>query len=513
MILRFVIILLIIYFLQPCAILLAQSLPISFYSELPSLSEVVNIDSKHNNTLKFSKNQFAIPVSSQFDICNSGEWCTIDNKNIWRLCIEVDNASSVNFLLSDFFLPKDAELFVYSADSMQVYGPFTSEYNADWLPIPPINAGIVVFEYSEPLTPDFTSPFCIKQINVEPLNSHHIAAKAEATCHVDFDSELFAEWQDIRRSVCKIIVGGTTICSGVLLASTDNSFTPYVLTARHCISSEKMAQNSIFYFNYDPDSINNRYVIGASLVATKHDVNGLLDFSLLQLNSAIPSDYNVFYAGWDVAQPTDSQAVCIHHPNGMAPQVALTKSPLRIDSYLLYDDSTFFNVVEWERGATEIGSSGAPLFNANRNVIGILSGGDSSCDYPKDDYFQMFSACYNKYDDDDEQLMYWLNPTKKAITKLDGSYYNKAVEIVDKMVDTTILVHPNPAYDKIVISSSEFAINCVIMTNISGLGRVEYLYNNQQKVIINIANMPCGVYVCQVFISNGSIVKKLIVKQ
>ncbi len=38
--------------------------------------------------------------------------------------------------------------------------------------------------------------------------------------------------------------------------------------------------------------------------------------------------------------------------------------------------------VSWSQGATEDGSSGAPLFDQNHHVVGNLSGGGSSCDNP-----------------------------------------------------------------------------------------------------------------------------------
>ncbi|MCS2558484.1 serine protease [Parabacteroides distasonis] len=40
-----------------------------------------------------------------------------------------------------------------------------------------------------------------------------------------------------------------------------------------------------------------------------------------------------------------------------------------------------------EVGYTASGSSGSPLFNANGEIIGALSGGQSSENSPKNDYF------------------------------------------------------------------------------------------------------------------------------
>ena len=47
------------------------------------------------------------------------------------------------------------------------------------------------------------------------------------------------------------------------------------------------------------------------------------DFTLVELNTSIPSSYNAFYAGWDRGSGLNSSGVSIHHPDGSAKKYQL----------------------------------------------------------------------------------------------------------------------------------------------------------------------------------------------
>eukprot|EP00825_Cyclidium_porcatum_P032384 TRINITY_DN34684_c0_g1_i1.p1 TRINITY_DN34684_c0_g1~~TRINITY_DN34684_c0_g1_i1.p1 ORF type:complete len:293 (+),score=17.97 TRINITY_DN34684_c0_g1_i1:721-1599(+) len=73
-------------------------------------------------------------------------------------------------------------------------------------------------------------------------------------------------------------------------------------------------------------------------------------------------------------------------------------------------------------GVTEGGSSGSPLYNANGQIIGTLTGGDSDCDHlTAYDYFGKFSYSWNKNGTSSaEQLKPWLDPGNSGTTSLNG---------------------------------------------------------------------------------------------
>lgn len=109
-------------------------------------------------------------------------------------------------------------------------------------------------------------------------------------------------WRDQIRSVAMIVVGGGGICTGTLINNCAQDGTPYFLTANHCLPGNLNVSTWVFRFNWDSpvcganqNGPTTQTVSGATLLAN----SGNTDVALLQLNSTPPSNYNVYYSGWD----------------------------------------------------------------------------------------------------------------------------------------------------------------------------------------------------------------------
>ena len=106
---------------------------------LPRLQSAVMLPSRQHlaksdfNGLSADPSVFAVPIETDFNPCNSGEWFSADGSKVWRIALCSPNAYSLNVALSDFYIPNGAELFVYDSDKKLVLGAFTSEQNTDWL--------------------------------------------------------------------------------------------------------------------------------------------------------------------------------------------------------------------------------------------------------------------------------------------------------------------------------------------------------------------------------------------
>ncbi|MBO7593742.1 MAG: trypsin-like peptidase domain-containing protein [Salinivirgaceae bacterium] len=474
-------------------------------SQLPARSQLSEAIAAAN------ADDFAVPLATDFNPCNSGEWHSVDNQRVWRLAIASHNALSLNLIFTDFNIPCGAALYIYSADSARPALHYTSDDNAPVLPTPLISGDVVVVEYNEPDSADFQGFFNIVQV---AHGFRNVLMKQDAEnkhdCYVNADDESVAEWSDTRRSICKILIGGTTFCTGVLLNTANGSFLPYVLTARHCINTDKQAQNSIFYFNYESSDSLDNHIVGAEIVAMKDNDDGYLDFALLKLNSSIPDDFNVYYAGWDYSDIQPVGAVCIHHPNGDVKKISVDTDTLRSASYRLFDTDSFWNVEEWESGATEVGSSGAPLFNAAHRVVGILSGGDSDCDYPMNDYFQKFSVCYSRYQGENLQLAHWLNPAGANISAIDGSYMVKSGLPLKKQSDNCS-VYPNPVHSQLFLSTENEIVAEVEISDLAGSICLQMRKIGQMTVDVSV--LPQGVYICHIGFVSGNDYKCLIIKE
>jgi hypothetical protein len=187
--------------------------------------------------------------------------------------------------------------------------------------------------------------------------------------------------QDVARAVATMEItasNGVFLCSGALLNDSDPlTNIPYFLTAHHCISSESDANNTEFYFDYRADTCggvapklsNVPRVSGATLLAS----SATSDYTLLRLTGTLPS--NRFFCGWTAGRQNTGEAlVGVHHPapGGYA-------QPMKISYGSLLDPDGNFHQVQWSSGVTAPGSSGSPLFNPQKQVIGQLYGGQSSC--------------------------------------------------------------------------------------------------------------------------------------
>ncbi|HHG86391.1 MAG TPA: T9SS type A sorting domain-containing protein, partial [Bacteroidetes bacterium] len=169
-----------------------------------------------------------------------------------------------------------------------------------------------------------------------------------------------------------------------------NDFTPYILTAEHCISLSDTDPNDwVFRFNYESATCEETVAphkslyysySGATLKAYWTDS----DFALLQLNSS--TNGNNSFAGWNRQNTIPPNSTCIHHPGGDVKKIS-------IDDQAPVVNGMFHNVV-WDQGTTEEGSSGSALFDNNRLIIGQLSGGDASCENPSgtDEYGRIFDS-------------------------------------------------------------------------------------------------------------------------
>ena len=77
-------------------------------------------------------------------------------------------------------------------------------------------------------------------------------------------------------------------------------------------------------------------------------------------------------------------------------------------------------ILQWNEGTTEGGSSGCPLFDQNKRVVGILTGGEAVCGRSINDYFAKLSVIYNISSLLWEQLKGWIDPAVSGVKKLNG---------------------------------------------------------------------------------------------
>ena len=211
-------------------------------------------------------------------------------------------------------------------------------------------------------------------------------------CHLDVTC--YSEWSTSATSVATIVFetsGGTSSrCSGTLLTNRRQDFTPYFLTAAHCVDTEAEARSVTAYWFYQTQTCNGElpdfqsvpYTEGARLLSTlgggivdgRRNPEG--DMTLLQLEGDLPD--GVWFQGWDAnPQPIGAQVTGIHHPGnddwGFFKRLSFGQI-IPDPEFGTFEDDVYA-VVSYTQGYTQPGSSGSALFNNPGTVVGALSFG------------------------------------------------------------------------------------------------------------------------------------------
>ena len=378
--------------------------------------------------------RFGVEVESSFNLQNSGNWIIDANSDfaVWQLGVECPGATSISFELSRFDIPKEAKLFVWNKDRSEFLGSFTkANMNTErTFGIGILHSDRVYLEYIVPINSKSWGEIEIGKIvhGYRPILVAHFDADrgpfgSSGACNINVNCPEGADWQVEKRSVALIVEGGSAVCSGALVNNTAQDGTPYFLTANHCLGGS--TANWVFYFNHESVTCGgssgptNQSISGAVLRAS----NAASDFALLQLNSTPPASYNVYYAGWDHSDnpAANTSAVGIHHPSGDVKKICFENEP---PTQNVNGGAQTWYIAEWEDGVTEGGSSGSPLFNQNKRIIGQLYGGFAACagsvNNGEADWYGRFGVSWDNGSTNSTRLSNWLDPIGSGVAFLDG---------------------------------------------------------------------------------------------
>ena len=264
--------------------------------------------------------------------------------------------------------------------------------------------------------------------------------KAAGSCHNDVTC--FPEWGDVARAVAGIgaIGRNAVFCSGQLVNSQQRDFTPYFLTANHCLETPGEAASVEVYWLYqtstcggNPPSLSSvQRSRGTTLLST----GAASDYTLLLIEGALPP--NLFWAGWNANKVGDGFPVtAVHHPAGDYKRISFgnKSSGTHFACGGLANDANHVKI-EWSDAPTEPGSSGSGIFrNDTQQLLGQLHCGPSSCNDESSDSYGAFFLTYPRIknflkggsDDKTEQN----DVCAKAKLAKPGTLGNRIVKVTD----------------------------------------------------------------------------------
>ena len=395
----------------------------------------------------------------------NGTWTVLENGDrIWRLLVKSKKALSLNFVFDDFFMPEGGKVYLYNNNKTDLLGAYDSTQNQDsgvlgtWL----VQGDAVWIEYYEPISVKGQGRLHIAKATHGYRNADTFKdAKGlndSGACNLDVDCSIGEDWEDLKehnkRSAGILLSGGSGFCSGALINNTSNDGTPYFLTANHCFSNPSSWAFRFGWISPNPvcasntpstDGPTNMTISGATEIA--RDAGS--DFALVEINQAIPEDWDRVFAGWDRSDITPDFTVGIHHPSGDIMKVCRDNDQ---PTQTINGGAQTWEITTagggWEIGVTEPGSSGSPLFDAEGRIIGQLYGGGAACSGTVDndllDYYGRLGVSWEGGGSPSSRLRDWLDPTGSGATDSSAypalvSYpYDIGIESIDSPLTGTL---------------------------------------------------------------------------
>ncbi|KAF8980129.1 hypothetical protein BGZ46_004587 [Entomortierella lignicola] len=303
----------------------------------------------------------------------------------------------------------------------------------------------------------------------EPVQAMSGKCNIDVACHQ-------SEFQDQSRSVGVILTDyNQKYCTGSLINNVRQDGKQLFLTANHCAGFSDTSAHLVM-FNHEKIQCNSN-----SEVVNEHDTAmGLVklgnyapsDYTLYEITEPIPDAYNLYLSGWSAlrtnpsSRPRDTPEdlstfeeeellsspwrsprssikgpkgpkeepkpvpaprdqvpiVGIHHPSGDSKKISFFyNGSLPQTCWSECEQGDFhWQIPRWDRGTTEPGSSGSPLFDTDKRIVGQLHGGSASC-WNKDGY-DVYGAIHASFSEPNHKnkLSRFLDPDETGAKFLDG---------------------------------------------------------------------------------------------
>lgn len=398
----------------------------------------VMLPAAHNDNVSQKQPMaFANANHVHFDATNSGTLNVFDDGTVlWTLGIASERAENMNVLMSNVKLSEGEAIYVYGVGGADVQR-YTKPNVRNQIQTFPIDGDSIVIEYQG-------RGGKLPQMNVDVVNCGFLPLggadgynKASGSCEVDASCNPMVA--RIKQSVCKLVVNGRMLGSGVLINNTSGDKKPYIITAAHCFSGCKF-ESCLAQFNYERVACSDAPFDNT----VKLEADSMLcffperDVALLRLSSAPPASAMAYLSGWDLTEAPQGNIYCVHHPSGDYRKVSVAAGVMA-DTYNLdksvsgapFDAECHWHVSRWLSGTTEGGSSGSGLWSSDGYLIGNLTGGRANCVSPVDDYFYRLNSSWDYSNDTYRSLAEALDPKGTGVTRHDGTYIGSAEHVSD----------------------------------------------------------------------------------
>lgn len=316
-----------------------------------------------------------------------GTWTEDGDVDVWRLRVNSPDATHLSAHFDRFVLPPSGELRIADIDGRITQGPYTAQEHGArgqlWTAMVPGESALIELRVARSERDQVDLRLADVGHGITGERADVVQAKSGG-CNIDVACAQGNGWRDQIRSAVRLVIGATSeACSGVLVNNTAQNNRPLVLTAHHCGITTANDDSVTVYFNYQTSSCGgdpNGSLTQNQTGTTRLFTHARSDHTLIELNAAPRSAFNAYLSGFDASPGVLPQSGRgIHHPNADEKRISVYDSAGPYRTINLEGVTVDSIEVNWAQGVTEPGSSGSGLWNQNQRVVGVLSGGASTC--------------------------------------------------------------------------------------------------------------------------------------
>jgi hypothetical protein len=345
--------------------------------------------------------QFAVPVPHRVSAARGGSWSVAHGVATWSYAVSVPGAVSLSFHAARAALPAGATLLVRGERTTTSYSAGDIHRGQLWsrvqpgaalqftLTVPAAARAQVVFEIAS-LQVGYRAlgPGVADHPYYRQLRAKAAAVSGNASCVVNYECKVTAANTPPAAATVALLVANQFQCTGTLINDVPGDNTPYVLSARHCITGKvdvaddpvAAAEATTVYWDatsacgatlgsiYDPSI---PMQAGAQTLVEQQDA------WLIRLDvNPVVSDAQ--FAGFDATGGAVAGGYTVHHAEGFDKQFTAWFGQAA-KSTLVAGFAPFLETVN-QTGNIGSGASGSALYDQNNHLVGSLTYGRDTND-------------------------------------------------------------------------------------------------------------------------------------